>query len=59
MSTFIWIVLATLYLAALITLGVATLRKGHGLMFVFGIFFPVLWVVGAFMAPTSRGTGLA
>ncbi|MFL5756739.1 MAG: hypothetical protein ACJ77N_10625 [Chloroflexota bacterium] len=36
----------------LFTLGLTTLRKGHGMMFFFGIFFPVLWLVGAFMQPT-------
>jgi hypothetical protein len=25
--------------------------KGHGWMFFLGIFFPVLWIVGAFMQP--------
>ena len=52
MSTVLWIVLGVLYLAALITLGAATLRKGHTVLFVFGIFFPLLWIVGALMAPT-------
>src|SRR5207249_361758 len=54
MSTFLWIVLGALYLAAVITLGVATLRKGHYMLFVFGIVFPLLWIVGALMAPTPR-----
>jgi hypothetical protein len=35
----------------LITLGVMTLRNGHGWMFVLGIFFPILWIVGAIMRP--------
>jgi hypothetical protein len=54
MSTFIWILLAALYLAALVSLGVATLRKGHTALFVVGIIFPLLWVVGAIIAPTPR-----
>jgi hypothetical protein len=40
-----------LYLIILVTLGVATLRKGHGWLFFFGIFFPVLWLIGAIMRP--------
>jgi hypothetical protein len=32
---------------------VITLRKGHGWMFFFGIFFPVLWLIGALMRPAS------
>jgi hypothetical protein len=59
MSTFLWIVLATLYLAALISLGMATLRKGHTLLFWFGIFLPLLWIIGALMAPTPRAAGAA
>ena len=40
----LWIVLA-------VTLGVMTLRNGHGWIFFFGIFFPILWIFGAFSAP--------
>lgn len=43
---------AFLYFILLFSLGLMTLRKGHGWMFFFGIFFPVLWLVGAFMQPT-------
>jgi hypothetical protein len=59
MSTFLWIVLATVYLAALAMLGLSTLRKGHTLLFWFGIFFPLLWIIGALMAPTPRAAGAA
>jgi hypothetical protein len=54
MSTFIWFLLAALYLTALIVLGLTTLRKGHTALFWFGIIFPILWIVGALMAPTPR-----
>jgi hypothetical protein len=46
-----WYGLGLIYLALLVTLGVITLRKGHGWLFFFGIFFPVLWLVGAIMRP--------
>jgi hypothetical protein len=59
MSTFLWILFAALYLAALVVLGVSTLRKGHTALFVIGIIFPILWVVGALMAPTPRVAGTA
>jgi hypothetical protein len=59
MSTVLGILFAAVYLAALITLGAMTLRKGHTLLFVVGIFFPILWVIGALMAPTPRAAGLA
>ena len=38
-----------LYVLLLATLGVITLRNGHGWMFFFGIFFPLIWVIGASM----------
>jgi hypothetical protein len=40
-----------LYLVFAFTLGLMTLRNGHGWMFFFGIFFPILWIFGAFMRP--------
>ena len=43
-----------LYLIVLFTLGLTTLRKGHGWMFFLGIFFPFLWLIGAFMQPTRE-----
>jgi hypothetical protein len=43
---------AVLYLILLFTLGLITLRNGHGWMFFFGLFFPILWLFGAFMRPT-------
>jgi hypothetical protein len=54
MSTFLWFLLAALYLTALIVLGLTTLRKGHTALFWFGIIFPVLWIIGALIAPTPR-----
>jgi hypothetical protein len=42
-----------IYLIVLFTLGLTTLRKGHGWMFFFGIFLPLLWLIGAFMQPTA------
>ena len=39
------------YVILVVTLGLATLRNGHGWMFFFGIFFPLLWLFGAFMRP--------
>ncbi|HTE61846.1 MAG TPA: hypothetical protein VK631_15945 [Solirubrobacteraceae bacterium] len=59
MSTFLWILFAAIYLAALISLGVMTLRRGHTVLFVVGIIFPLLWIIGALMPPTPRAAGLA
>ena len=43
-----------LYLIVAFTLGLMTLRNGHGWMFFLGIFFPILWIFGAFMKPPER-----
>ena len=32
-------------------LGVMTLRNGHILLFILGLFLPLLWLFGAFMSP--------
>ena len=50
----LWIILGTLYLVAVFTLGLATLRKGHTVLFWVGIIFPLLWIVGALMQPTAK-----
>ena len=42
---------ALLWFVLAVTLGVMTLRNGHGWLFFFGIFFPILWIFGAFSSP--------
>lgn len=54
MSTLLWILLATLYITAVFTIAMTTLRKGHTAMFWFGFPLPILWIIGAFMEPTSK-----
>jgi len=41
------------YLVVAFTLGLMTLRNRHGWMFFFGIFFPLLWILGACMKPPA------
>jgi len=38
---------ALLYLVIAFTLGLMTLRKGHWVMFIIGIFIPLFWLIGA------------
>jgi hypothetical protein len=59
MSTFVWFILALLYVTAWFVLGLATLRRGHTMLFWVGIFLPVLWIIGALMPPTPRAAGAA
>jgi hypothetical protein len=54
MSTVLWLVLAVVYIALFITLALTTWRKGHHLLFWVGIVFPVLWIIGAVIAPTGN-----
>jgi hypothetical protein len=54
MSTVLWLILAVVYITLFITLALTTLRKGHLLLFWVGIIFPVLWIIGAVIAPTGR-----
>jgi hypothetical protein len=49
----LWILLGALYLTLFFLLGLATLRKGHYVLFFVGIIFPILWLVGALLGPTA------
>lgn len=52
-------ILAALYLAMLIFLGVTTLRNGRLLFFVLGIFMPLFWIVGAILPPVPTAAAVA
>src|SRR3954468_14285559 len=54
MSGFLWFLFAAIYIAALVSLGLATLRKGRYVLFFVGIFLPLLWIIGALIGPTPR-----
>ena len=51
--TFLWILLGIVYIACWIYFGLATFRKGHYWMFWIGFFIPILWIIGALIAPTQ------
>lgn len=44
--------LGILYLVLLVVLGIASIKKGHWIMFLIGIFLPVFWLIGALLPPT-------
>ena len=48
-----WTGLGILYMVLLIVLGVLSLRKGHWVLFILGIFVPLLWIIGAVLPPTQ------
>jgi len=38
-----------IYFVLLVTLGVISLRKGHWVMFILGVFIPIFWFIGALL----------
>ena len=57
--TFLWILLGIVYVACWVYFGLATFRNGHFWLFWIGFFLPVLWIVGAFIAPTEHAAARA
>jgi hypothetical protein len=47
-----------LYLVLIFTIGFMTIRKGHWVMFILGIFMPLFWLIGAIMRPTQRAEAM-
>jgi hypothetical protein len=58
-AVILWTLLVVLYIALFVSLGMATFRKVHQVLFWVGIIFPVLWIVGAIMPPSARAEGTA
>ena len=54
MDAWLWILIAVVYIGLFFWLGLSTLRNGHGWLFFFGIFFPILWIFGAFTGPANE-----
>ena len=38
-----------IYFILLVTVGIISIRKGHWVMFILGIFFPLFWFIGALL----------
>jgi hypothetical protein len=45
-------VLAVIWVVLFIWLGLRTLRRGHWVMFIVGLFIPLFWIIGALIPPT-------
>jgi hypothetical protein len=43
-----------LYFILIVTLGVLTIRKGHWVIFIIGIFLPFFWLIGALLPSRRR-----
>jgi hypothetical protein len=48
------VLLGALYIVLMITLGILSIRKGHWVMFLIGIFIPIFWIIGAMLPPKQR-----
>jgi hypothetical protein len=59
MSTLLWILVGIIYFVVMVTLGLATLRKGHLILFIFGFVFPFMWLLGAVFPATPRAAAAA
>ena len=55
--TILWILLGIVYIACWIYFGLATFRKSHYWMFWIGFLIPILWIIGALIAPLERAAG--
>ena len=38
-----------IYVVLLVTLGILSIRKGHWIMFIVGLFIPLFWFIGALL----------
>ena len=45
------VLLGVIWFVLLVTLGIMSIRKGHWIMFIIGIFIPIFWIIGALMPP--------
>ena len=51
---FLLSILFVIYLTGIFTVAGITFRNGHWLLGILGIFFPVLWLIGAVIPPTAE-----
>jgi hypothetical protein len=51
-STFLSVSIGIVWVILLVTLGLISIRKGHWIMFIIGLFIPIFWLIGALMPPT-------
>ena len=42
-------IFGAIYIVLLVTLGIMSIRKGHWVMFIIGLFIPLFWLIGALM----------
>lgn len=55
---FLTVVLVVIYVSLIVTVAIITFQKGYLLLGIFGIFIPVLWLIGAIL-PAKPGSAYA
>ena len=55
LEAFLSFSLFVLYIVCLFTVCMLTFKKGHTVLGIVGIFFPILWLIGAII-PAKRGS---
>jgi hypothetical protein len=46
--------LTVLYILLFLFLGIRSIKRGHWIMFLFGIFIPLFWLIGALLPPVEH-----
>jgi hypothetical protein len=46
--------LTLLYILLFLFLGIRSIKRGHWIMFLIGIFIPLFWLIGALLPPVQR-----
>jgi hypothetical protein len=46
--------LTLLYILFFLFLGIRSIKRGHWIMFLIGIFIPLFWLIGALLPPVQR-----
>lgn len=49
-----YFILGVIYFVLLVTLGIISIRKGHWVMFIIGLFIPLFWLIGALLPNRER-----
>ena len=53
LETILMVALAAVYITCLFTVVGVTFRNGHWILGILGFFFPLFWLIGAVLPPTS------
>jgi hypothetical protein len=46
--------LTVLYILLFLFLGIRSIKRGHWIMFLIGIFIPLFWLIGALLPPVEH-----